>query len=531
MFAKHGFQNVAERLRLGRFLLGRLAVSDVNRFSTSQRLRMAFEQLGPTFIKLGQLLASRPDLIPLDFVEEFRKLQDQVPAVPFSEMVPTLHQQFGTDLTKYFFKIDPLPVGSASMAQVHTATLTDGSEVVIKILRPHISEVVATDMGVLYQLVELIEAYIPELHPYNPKGIVDEFSKTLEMETNFVIEANNLRRFGENFKNNPSVKIPRVYLDKSSPSVLVMEALPGFPLSRASEELLNQYDREHIVEIGLKAYLQMVFRDGFFHADLHPGNIFVLSSNQIGLIDFGVVGRFNRHTQTIAANMLLALAHENYEQLAYEYVELTPYCELTAVEIFARDLRDVIAPYYGLTMKNLRLGRILMDSARVAAKHGLVLPSELLLFFKSILTIEGLGRSVAPDFDFLSFSLEFASEIAKDRLSVEKFGRDFTQFGLETTSFIALLPRQLKRLVRRLNSPHFSLRVQIVEISELRKTVERSSNLLFLGLVIGSLLVSGSLTLSLGRGPYLGTFPVVSAIFFILGSILGLVAFYNYLRK
>lgn len=494
-------------------------------------MRMAFEELGPSFVKLGQLLATRPDLVPTDFVDEFKKLHDRVSSVPFVAIKKVLEEQFGTEIDRVFREIDPMPLAAASIAQVHRAVLVDGTDVVVKVQRPGILDIIIDDVNILYYLAELLQKYVAETRPFNPVGIVDEFFRTLELETNFIIEANNIRRFQDNFRDDPTVKIPHVYFEYSGRKVLVLEALKGIPLSK--KEALEQegVDRSTIMRAGIRCYFRQVFKYGLFHGDLHAGNLFILPDSRVGLIDFGVVGRLNKRVQDAVANMFVALYTEDYERLAYEYVGLSPYNERTDVDVFARDLQFLLAPYFGLSMKNINLGRLLMDSSGLAARHHLVLPAELLLFFKSIVTVEGMGHMIMKDFDLLEHALEFADEIARAKYTPERIRDEVLLFGRDTSALFRGLPRQIKQVMRKVNHPAFAFRVSLVELEDIKRSIETSSNILFLGLIIGSLILSSSLAMFIDRGPFLLHMPLMSAIGYGLAAALGLVAFINYIRK
>ena len=532
VFARHGFQNVAERIKLGRFILERMSsTEDIDKFSMAERARMAFEQLGPTFIKFGQLLASRPDLVPEDFVEEFKKLHDQVAAVPFSEIHKELHDQFGTELDRIFAKIEEEPIAAASIAQVHRAMLTSGENVVVKIQRPGIEPIIKDDLNVLYMIADLLCRYIPESRPYNPAGIVNEFFKTLELETNFIVEANNIRRFRENFANDVNIVIPKIFMEYTRRHVLVMEALDGVPLSAPRALTQPGIEPDEVLRIILRCYMKMVFQDGLFHGDLHAGNLFIFPQNRVGLVDFGVVGRVNRKTQDAIASMLTALANEDYERLAFEYIDLAPFLERLDVDRFTTDVRDVIAPYYGLSLKNINLGKILLDSTAVAARHGLSLPTELMMFFKSVVTIESVARLISPEFDFLSYSLDYAQEVIRAKYVPGKAVHDITTIGRESASLIYFLPRQIRQSLRKLNSPQFSVKIRIAQIEDLKRSIETSSNIVFLGLIIGSLIMSASLILVF-QNPHARTgLPLASGISYLAAVFLGVIAFYNYIKK
>lgn len=523
---------MAEKIKLGKFVVARLsASSDLESLTIPERLRMSFEELGPTFVKLGQLLAARPDLIPEEYTAEFEKLHDRVQSIPFEVVEMVLKEEFGDDLQKKFSYIDPTPLGAASIAQVHKARLATGETVVIKVQRPGIIQTINDDLNVLYMLSELLSKYVPETRLFNPTGIVDEFFKTLELETNFVVEANNIRRFAENFATDPDVKIPKVYMDLTTERVLTLEALDGAPLSQSEALRQEGIDAETLVRKGLKAYMKMVFADGLFHGDLHAGNFFVLPNNQIGLIDFGVVGRLNNKTQSAIANMLLALSREDYDRLAYEYVDLAPFTDKVNVDLFARDLRDLIAPFYGLTMKNVNLGKILMSSSSIAARHHLSLPTELMLFFKSLVSIEGIGRRIIPDFDFLQYAIQVANDLVKHQMDPNKAMGEIAQVLREAKGFLHTLPRQANFLLRKINSPTHAFRLNVPQVDDLKKSVEVSFNLVFLGIIIASLIASGSYIFIHPTENHVMGMPTMTFIQYALALVLGIVAFFNYIKK
>lgn len=498
---------------------------------------MSFEELGPTFVKLGQLLATRPDLVPEDFIREFEKLHAQVQPLPFETVEAVLKEELGDDYRTKFASLNPEPLGSASIAQVHAATLTTGEKVVVKVQRPGIVKVIDDDLDILYLLADLIEKYIPEAKPYNPSAVVEEFFKTLDLETNFIVEANNIRRFSENFARadeplRDKVKIPKVYLNLTTERVLTMEALEGVPLSNDRAIERAGADPGQVVRLGLQTYLRMVFIHGLFHGDLHAGNFFILPENRVGLIDFGVVGRLNGKTQTAIASMLYALSQEDYDRLALEYVDLAPFTDKINTDLFARDLRELIAPFFGLNLANINIGKILMGSASIAARHGLTVPTELMLFFKSIVAIEGLGRRIDPQFDFLQTALEFAKDLVAHQMDPKRFASELAQVARESKQFINALPRQLSFYIRKINAPDYASRIELRGLDEIKKSFESSFNLLFLGLIIGAMILSGA---HIATAQHIDTtiagLPTMSFILFVSAGALGVVAFINYIRK
>lgn len=479
VFARNGFQDLVNKVRLGRFILDRWIPDDLADLSAPVRLRKAFEELGPTFVKLGQLLASRPDLIPQEFCDEFKVLHDQVEPVSFSAIRKVIEDHYRKDLSEVFLSFSETPLASASIAQVHTAVLFNGIEVVVKAQRPGIQKLIEEDLQVLEQLVTLIEKYLPEAHIYNPRGILKEFGRTLELETNFIIEANNIKRFAQNFSDDPRVVIPEVYLDFSGPKVLVMEELKGRALSQKSAIQLEGADPIEILKLGVRTYLKMVYTHGFFHGDLHAGNLFVLSGNRIGLIDFGVVGRLTRKTRSAIASMFLALAEEDFERMAYVYVDMAPYNDHVDVDGFAQDLAYILGPYIGLTMKQVNIGRLLMQSSSVAAKHGIILPSELVLFFKSIVSIEGVGRTISDDFDFMAESLTYSKHLIQTGVDPKRLSHDLGLFAKDLNQFLYSFPRQVRQTVRRINHPNFTIKTEEKNLILIQESIDRGFRQLF----------------------------------------------------
>ncbi len=525
VFARHGFHNIAEKIKLGRFILEKFSSEDLDLYTAPQRLRMAFEQLGPTFVKLGQLLATRPDLVPKEFVEEFKKFHDQVQPLPFSQIEEVLIDHYGSDYRSLFSEFSETPLASASIAQVHWARLQTGEDVVVKVQRPGVSKLIENDLSILYNLAELLEHYVPEIRIHRPKSIVDEFFKTMSLETNFLVEGNNIRRFEKNFNANPDVKIPHLYQELSGRRVLVMEALKGIPLSHIRESTLEGYKPDEVVRKGLKCYLKMVFIDGFFHGDLHAGNIFILPDNQIGLVDFGVVGRLGRKTKDIIANMMLALSVEDYERLAYEFVDMAPFSGYVDVDLFARELRDLMSPYHGLSTKNVNFGKLLLDSTAIATRHRLSVPTELMLFFKSVVTIEGMGRTVIEDFDLLTYVLDMASDIVEAKYEPARIVRDLTEVARDSTALLYELPRQIRQLIRRVNNPDFSVKLTLNQMDDLTRAIEIGSQTIFFALIIGSLILGSSILILLKETHV--TIPIASMVGFAGALLLSLVVLFR----
>lgn len=493
VFAKNGFSHFLQKAGLGRYIMAKISSKARQGLTTEEQLRLSFEELGPTFVKLGQLLATRPDLIPLSFCNEFKKLHDQTQTTSFEKVEPVLVEEFKKDLNSIFKNIDTIPIGSASIAQVYQAELLTGESVVIKVQKPGIESVIKEDLDILYFIAKTLESYLPELSVYNPVGIVDEFFKTMQLETDFIVEANNIERFQNNFKSVDNIKIPKFYRQFTTKKVLVLEQLKGTALSQSDKLNLSDQEREGLIKAAIQGYFKMVFHDGFFHGDMHPGNIFILSDNSLGLIDFGVVGRLNHKTKSSITNMLIALAHEDYERLALEYIELAPYSENASIDRLSRQLRDLIAPYFGLSLDQVNTGRLLLNSTSIVAKQGITLPAELILFFKSIVTIEGLGRMLKKDFDVLFYALEFSQDILSKKYEPESFVRELTEFSRDSSRLLQQFPVHIKNLLRKWNSPKHSHKVKLEGMDEFLKVQASGFKAIAYAIIIGFAFLSASL--------------------------------------
>jgi len=309
-----------------------------------------------------------------------------------------------------------------------------------------------------------------------------------------------------------------------------METIKGIPLSQPQALKQEGVDPIAVAKKGMRTFFKMVFQDRFFHGDLHAGNIFILPNNQLGFVDFGLVGRLSIKTRDSIANMFIALSQEDYETLAEEFAALSQNYDSINTEKFARDLRDLIAPYYGLTFKNVNTGRLLMDAASLAAKYQIQLPAELMLFFKSIVTVEGMGREIVEDFDVLSQTLEIASEILKAKYDPQRVVKDFSIVIRDSAALLKDLPKQLQNSLRKRNQGQ-PRQITVAELSEFKRSFEVFSNLIFLAIVIGSLILAGAISLDKQAEHVVLGMPLVSTVCFFTAVFLGFIAFYNYIKK
>lgn len=493
VFASFGFTPWIKKLKLTKFIRPIEGHPELLDATLPERLRIAFEHLGPTFIKFGQILATRHDLLPTNYIESLQKLQDQVSPIAFDQIESILNHELGSELRAKIQLIHPNPLGSASIAQVHRARLITGESVVLKIQKPDVVSKIREDLRILMLLSQVIHNNIPELQSFGIPDLVAEFAEALLKETEFYLEANNIRKFQTLFQNHPELKIPHIYWEFTTEKILVLEELKGLPLSQSQALQMNGLDRAFLAQRILKNYLEQVFIHGFFHGDLHPGNVLILENNQFGLIDFGMTGRLSYKTKMAVIKMLHALANEDYESLAIEYIHLSPFDERIVPERFANGLAQVLSPYYGLKLNNVNVGELLLKTAQLAANEGLRLPRELLVFFKSLVGIESVIRKLEPDFDFLTNSLEFATQDETQDLTWTEWRKGLGFLMKDSEHLVKDFPKQIHFLLKKWNSPHFEFKIGGRVLDGLKGQVYSVSLAIFWGLICLALILSMSL--------------------------------------
>ncbi len=515
VLARHGFADLIQRMKLERLVRKASSDAEYQKIPAAVRLRHCFEELGPTFVKLGQLLATRPDLIPEIYIEEFEKLQDNVASVPFPEIKRFVETELKAPLETIFAEFDSEPIAAASIGQVHGARLKTGEKVAVKIQRPGIEPLIQNDVSILRGIAQLLERYIPESKALNPVGLVEEFFRTILYELDFLVEANNIRRIRKNLANLTRIRVPHVYIELSTPRVLVLERFEGIRFT----------DRKAIIEAGIKpadivtagsdAFFQMVMHDGLFHADLHGGNLFVLTDGSIGIIDFGIVGRLSTRVQDSIISMFTALIHEDFETVASEYLDLSQTTGTPDPTALQKDLMDVISPYMGMRLGQVNVGKLLLRSTAIAAKHNLQVPRELMLLFKAIFTIEALCKKLEPEFDILQVGYRQARQVLSQRYSKERIFKDLVVIGRDVQLLAERVPRIGKQFLRQWSQKGFAFETRSPDTARLAKAFRQFTYHLVASVSAISLTAVGLVILVLDRGPWLLGVPVWTWLAFL----------------
>jgi len=529
---KYGFGKLVDQLHLNRFVPFRKRLRSFGQWpplkspTSAERLRMAFAELGPSFIKLAQLLSTRPDLVTKQFADEFKKLQDNVPPFSTAAAVAIIESETKSSIGSVFSYFDQEPVAAASIAQVYHGRLIDGSDVIIKVQRPGIEEQIETDINILTSVAQLMERYIPETAFFNPTGIVEEFARTVRKELDFMEEARNCVRFGRNFEKHPDVHIPRVFNTFTTDKILVLERIQGVRIDDIEGITRLGLDRKKLAKIGVDAYFKQVLEDGFFHADPHAGNIFAMPDGRIGFMDFGIVGRVTAEMRETMANTFLALIHKDFDRLIEQYIELGLVPEHIDFDVFRRefkaDLADFLEPLYGMTLKDLNFAEYMDTVTRLAIKHKLKVPSDLILVNKAMLILESLGRELDPDFDFISAAEPYATKIIGERVRPAKLYERARKNVMEVSDFISLFPKQMKQIIRKVLKDDIHVKMTHVGLDRLIRDMDRSSNRISFSMIISAILLSSAIMHAMNVGPTFHGMSVLGFTAFGFAFIMGI---------
>ncbi len=501
ILVRHGFGDMARRTGLARILERagkKLHWHDEQAgvtLSAPQRVKLAFEEMGPTFVKLGQILSTRVDLFEPEWIAEFERLQDHAAAVPYATIRSQLAEDLAADPDDVFAQIDPVPVAAGSIAQVHKARLHDGTGVILKIRRPGIAALIDADLRVLARLAQLAEHEWPALRRFQPRALVRQFALSLRRELDLRSECRNAERIAANLSRNESIVVPRIYWQWVTQRLnvqAVMDGIPGRDLAAVDDAGL---DRRLLARRGAQAVLQMVLVDGFFHADPHPGNVFYLPENRLAFIDFGMVGRLSRERRDQLGSLLYSLAQRNPEDAAGL---LTDWAENADVDMQALtvDIDCFIDEFHGLPLEQIDVGRLLGDLTALMRQHGLVLPADLALLFKAAISLEGLGRMLDPAFDMVSEAQPFLAQLVAEPRSARALARSGAKTLREMVALAMNLPAEMRRLLNGLDRRGLHVHVEVAHLDRASERMDRSVSRLTMGIVTAALIIGSSIVMN-----------------------------------
>ncbi len=463
VFARHGFASLVQELGWLSVAGSKPETSD-DHSSLPVRLRSAFEELGPTFIKLGQLLSTRPDILPPEFIHEFEKLTDRITPLPFPEIERVIESEFGRPIEDVFEYVEKTPLAAASIAQVHRARLKDENlenrDVVIKVQRPDLLEVIQSDIQILYVVAQALEKLRDDMKLFNLQAVVQEFQRSIFEELDFVLEAKNIDAFQSIVAAHPQLVLPKVYWPYTTKRILTMTELKGTTLSQL-QDFPPHIDRKKLAESTVSFFVEGMFFHGIFHCDAHAGNLLVDTSDEgrVGIVDFGMVGRLNDVLKERLTKLFLALVTQDYQAMAITYSELAEFGRRVSVREFQSDLEHLLAPNVSRSLSQVDVGQMMQESLSIAQKHKIRLPRDLILFFRAVVTLEHVGRSLDPDFRFSEFGQGFAKQIWRRQLSTQNLSKEL----FKAIEGLRSLPGALRSIAHKIDSDEIFATQEVFE--------------------------------------------------------------------
>ncbi|MEZ7891876.1 MAG: lipopolysaccharide core heptose(II) kinase RfaY [Candidatus Wallbacteria bacterium] len=525
---KHGFSDLIERAGIDK--LPGLNKKELNKNSDEassretiwSRIRKVFEELGPTFIKLGQMLSNRPHLIPNELLNELEKLQNSVPMFPAEDAINIIEKELSQPLSNLFADFSMEPIGAASIAQVHKATLHNGKNVIIKVQRPGIKRIIDIDIEIIKDIAAILENYEPEFKKFNFNNIIHEFEKNILKELNFLFEAANMEKFKLNFDKCPGIYVPECHKEYSTQSILVMEFIDGVKISDIEEIKNRGLSPEIIADNGAKLILKQIFKHGFFHADPHPGNIMVLNDNVICFLDYGMMGLLTRSTREFFSSILIDLAGGDARQIAKTLAAFSSgYDNDLNMSNLEMQITELIETHFYQSLNHMDIGTILNDLIKIFTENNLKMPPDFYLLLRSLAMFQANGEKLNKNFQISEHIKPYARQILKARYSPVKFLREIYSSGIETASLIKDLPLEIKYLINKLKHGKIKIDIEHGKIEQLLTTHERTANKIAFSVVLASLIIGSSIVVHSKIPPLWNEVPLIGIGGFLFASILG----------
>ena len=519
---KFGFDDIVDRIGPSS-LWARIRKRSAKRDTpTPVRLRMVLAELGPTFVKFGQVLSTRPDILPDKYIAELSKLQDHVPPFPVEEVRRIFREDLRQEPEALFETFDPEPIASGSIAQVHRATLEDGRQVAVKVQRPHIQRIIETDISILEELTGLIERHVPELRFYRPQELVQQFARSIRRELDFILEAQAVERFRKNFADDPTRFIPPVHWDFTTMRILATDFVDGVKVTDVEAIEARGLDRKVIAENGARAILREVFEFRLFHADPHPGNFFVLEGNVIATIDFGIVGRIDDATAEHLARIILAVVSRDIDGIFKALREFNILHEDVDQVFMRADVQEFLDRYYGLPLNKIDAEKIIEDMLSVVRRHRVVLPVDLALLGRMLAVSAGVGRMLDPGFDIISEARPFVKSFMAHRMNPRRRIRQLARAWHDYEEVFRSFPSDLEEVVAKLKKGQILVSLHHEGLSRLILEMDRSSNRLAFALIVAALIIGSSLVMQLSHSPTVFGLSALALLGYVAAGILGL---------
>ena len=499
---EEGFDFLLQKMQLGHKipLTKRLKakIKEKEALSLEKRLRLTLERLGPTFIKFGQVLSVRPDLMPKSYIQELEKLQDNVPPFPYSAAREQIKKELGKEIEELFSSFEKKPIASASISQVHKATLKNGKIAAVKIQRPNAREIMETDVEIMLYIAKMLEKRVPKIRKFSPVKVIEEFSRWTEKELDFEKEAINAKKFARNFAGSATVKIPEVYSGLTTSKIFTMEFVEGVELHDFKEIKKQRIDLKPIINKGFEAVLTQVFVHGFFHADPHPGNILITKDKKIAFVDFGIVGHFDETLKSRSIDLFYGIVSNDSEKVVDALIGISG-ANVENEEELKYEVSDLLEPMQSKDLSSIKVSKVLEEIMSIALNYGIKVPMPFVLFGKTIITLEGIALEFDPRFSIVDASKPFIERMARQRYSpmyqLNSFIKTMTRFRKFADEF----PEQASRAMKKIEQGTIKVDIEDTDIKKLSEEIDKSSNRVAYSLLIASFLIVGALTINFGN--------------------------------
>jgi ubiquinone biosynthesis protein len=524
---KYGFGEFVDTLKIDRYLeislplLFKKEPKVGEKLSRPERIRRVLEELGPTFIKLGQILSTRPDLIPLEYLKELAKLQDEVPSFPYEEVCEVIGKELGQPPELVFQTFEKEPFAAASIGQVHRARLPNNEDVVVKVQRPGIQEIIETDLEIMLHLASLMERHLEEFEVQRPTRIVSVFARSIEKEINYLLEATNIERFARLFLEDQTVYVPKVYRQYTTKRVITMEYVEGIKASEIVSLQEGGYDLKKIASSGAALIMKQIFVHGFFHADPHPGNVFILPENIICFLDFGMMGRISRKERTDFADLVMRVVSRDEKKVVDSILKITYQSEQPDLETLENDCAELIDRYVGLPLKDLEMGLVLQHLLEIISRHRLSLKPNFYLLVKATSTIETVGGMLDPDFDIIQHAEPFIRKIQMDRLNPRKIMGAIIESGAELVQLFKEIPAGLRDVLSLTRQGRIKIEFEHRGLETLYEHLEQITNRLAFAIVLAAQIIGSALIVLADLPPKWNGIPIIGLVGFLLAGIMG----------
>ena len=522
---KYGFNEWISKNGLGKYLVTKKRMSKIHKYSTWERIRMALEELGPTFIKFGQILADRPDIIPEPLRIELEKLQDDAEPLPDEEAIKVVEEEIKSPLKEVFKNFDSKHIAAASMAQTYRATLLNGEEVCVKVQRPDIQNKIDLDLHLMEYFAGRMQKNNPEMEAIDVQGVVGEFGKSIREEMDFRHEAANAVRFQHNFENDPDIHVPKVYMEHSTQKIIVEEFISGIKISEVDELIKAGDDPVLLAKKAVKSVFEMIFNHSFFHADPHPGNVFVTGRNVIAFIDFGMMGSLRAEQLNFLGKYALGYLQRNAKNMTDALLMLCGQRHYSKKKELEFQIGEMLAHYEYLTVEEMDFGDVLQESIDIIVKFGLKIPPSIYLLVKCLATIERVAINLYPGIDFVKEMQPYAIELIARQFNPKLIAEEVFDSLKEYYQLVRELPAELNEIIYKIKEGQFKTQIEMKGFEPLVEEIEQTSNRVSIAIVLAALIIGGSIISQQEDIRWIGT------SIFILAGVFGFWLLFKLLRR